>query len=199
MRKVNQERFEERQRHIREAALACFRRSGFHQASMADICAEAQMSAGNLYRYYDSKEAIIAAICEHDRQEVTERFESLRGKPDLFAAMLEMSGEAMDESAQLEKSKFGVEVLSEAMRNERVAEIVRRHHQALLEVCANALAEAQAMKFIDANLDPRLAATVLIAAGEGLGFKLALHRDLDAKQCAETFKTLILRFLRPQS
>src|ERR1700758_1767858 len=108
MRKVNQERFEEKQRHIREAALACFRRSGFHQASMADICAEAQMSAGNLYRYYDSKEAIIAAM---------------RGKPDLFAAMLEMSGEAMDESAQFEKSKFGVEVLSEAMRNERVAEI----------------------------------------------------------------------------
>jgi hypothetical protein len=113
--------------------------------------------------------------------------------------MLEMSGEAMDASAQLEKSKFGVEVLSEAMRNERVAEIVRRHHQALLEVCANALAQAQAMKFIDPTLDPKLAATVLIAAGEGLGFKLALHRDLDAKQCAEIFKTLILRFLRPQS
>ena len=30
-------------------------------------------------------------------------------------------------------------------------------------------------------------------------FLSLLHRDLDAKQCAEIFKTLILRFLRPQS
>jgi AcrR family transcriptional regulator len=198
MRKVNQERFEERQRHIREAALACFRRSGFHRASMADICAEAQMSAGNLYRYYDSKEAIIAAICEHDRQDVTRRFEAMRGRPDLFAAMLELTGEAMDASAQLEKSKFGCEVLAEAMRNERVAEIVRRHHAALLEVCADGIAYAQAMKQIDPDLDPKLAATLLIAAGDGLGLKLALHSDLDAKQCIETFKLLVLRFLRPR-
>jgi TetR/AcrR family transcriptional regulator, repressor for uid operon len=197
MRKVNQERFEERQRHIREAALACFRRSGFHQASMADICAEARMSAGNLYRYYDSKEAIIAAICEHNRAEVTQRFAAMRDRPDLFAAMLEVTGEAMDASAQLERSKFNCEVLAEAMRNERIAEIVRRHHAALLEMCAGALAHAQAMKLIDPKLDAKLAAMVLIAAGDGLGLKLALHHDFDPKQCIESFKLLVLRFLRP--
>jgi TetR/AcrR family transcriptional repressor of uid operon len=198
MRKVNQEKFEERQRHIREAALACFRRSGFHQASMADICAEAQMSAGNLYRYYDSKEAIIAAICEQDREEVTRRFEALRERSDLFGAMLELTGEAMDAGAQLQKSKFGCEVLAEAMRNERVAEIVRRHNAALLEICAGALAQAQSLKLIDANLDPKLAASLLIAAGDGLGLKIALHPDIDSKQIIDMFKLLILRFLRPQ-
>ena len=50
MRKVNPERFEARQQHVRDAALACFGRKGFLQASMADICAEAGMSPGNLYR-----------------------------------------------------------------------------------------------------------------------------------------------------
>lgn len=197
MRKVNPERFEERQRHIREAALACFRRSGFHRASMADICNEAQMSAGNLYRYYDSKEAIIAAICEQDRQEVTRRFGAMRDRPDLFAAMLEFTGEAMDASAHLEKSKFGCEVLAEAMRNERVAEIVRRHHAALLDICAQGIAQAQAMQQIDTELDPKLAATLLVAAGEGLGLKLALHTDLDPKACIDMFKLLVQRFLRP--
>lgn len=197
MRKVNQERFEERQRQIREAALACFRRSGFHQASMADICAEARMSAGNLYRYYDSKEAIIAAICEQDRQEVTRRLEAMSGRPDFFAAMLELTGEALDQGARLEKSKFGCEVLAEAMRNERVAEIVRRHHAALLEACATGIAQAQAMRQIDPELDPMLAAMLLIAAGDGLGLKLALHPEIDAYRSIELFKLLVLRFLRP--
>src|ERR1700758_1602890 len=105
MRKVNQERFEEKQRHIREAALACFRRSGFHQASMADICTEANMSPGNLYRYYDSKEAIIAAICEEDLRQGTGRLEQLGGRPNLFEAMLDPAGEAPSASDP-ERKKF---------------------------------------------------------------------------------------------
>src|SRR5215467_1979065 len=95
MRTVNQERFEARRRHVREAALACFKRKGFHQASMADICAEAGMSPGNVYRYYDSKEAIIAAIAEEDRRQLTLQLEGLGGQPNLFQAMLEMTSDAI--------------------------------------------------------------------------------------------------------
>ncbi|MCU0831114.1 MAG: TetR/AcrR family transcriptional regulator [Rhizobiaceae bacterium] len=54
---------------IVEAARACFLRSGFHGASMGDICAEAGMSPGALYRYFPSKESLIEAICAADRDE----------------------------------------------------------------------------------------------------------------------------------
>ena len=98
MRTVNQEKFEARRLQVREAALACFKRKGFHQASMADICAEAGMSPGNLYRYYDSKEAVIAAICEADLRRVTGRLERLGQRQNLFESMLEIAGEAMSAS-----------------------------------------------------------------------------------------------------
>ncbi len=197
MRKVNQERFEERQRHIREAALACFRRAGFHQASMADICAEAQMSAGNLYRYYDSKEAIIAAICEEDRRQLTTRLERLQHSRNLFDSMLEIAGEAMSASDP-EKSKFGSEILAEAARNERIAEIVRRHNAAITEVCSEALRRAQAVNLVDQRLDAELAATILATAAEALSTRLALFPELDAKACLDMFKLLIMRFLSPR-
>ena len=47
---------------ILDAAKKCFVRSGFQGASMHDICKEAEMSPGALYRYFPSKEAIIEAI-----------------------------------------------------------------------------------------------------------------------------------------
>ena len=65
---------EDRRDEILEAAQRCFVRSGFHQTSMQEICAEAGMSAGNLYRYFPSKEAIIAGIAERDRAEVAQDF-----------------------------------------------------------------------------------------------------------------------------
>jgi AcrR family transcriptional regulator len=52
---------EDRRSEILEAARRCVARSGFHQTSMHDICTEAGMSPGNLYRYFPSKEAALLA------------------------------------------------------------------------------------------------------------------------------------------
>ena len=61
------ERRDQQTQRILDAAKICFVRSGFQGASMQQICAEAGMSPGALYRYFSSKEAIIEAICEADR------------------------------------------------------------------------------------------------------------------------------------
>ncbi|MDE0571855.1 TetR/AcrR family transcriptional regulator [Demequina sp. B12] len=52
---------EERRDHILAAALRVFSRDGFQAASMADIIAEAQVSAGSIYRYFPSKADLAAA------------------------------------------------------------------------------------------------------------------------------------------
>lgn len=51
-----------REAEILAAAAACFARRGAHAASMNEICAEARLSAGALYRYFPSKEAIIEGL-----------------------------------------------------------------------------------------------------------------------------------------
>jgi TetR/AcrR family transcriptional regulator, repressor for uid operon len=74
MNRLNIQRQIDRRDEILSAAQRCFVRSGFHQTSMQEICAEAGMSPGNLYRYFPSKEALIAGIAERDRAEVGRDF-----------------------------------------------------------------------------------------------------------------------------
>lgn len=64
------------QRHeqILAAAKQCFRSEGFHAASMANIAATAGLSVGQIYRYFQNKEAIVEAIIkghvEDTRQDI---------------------------------------------------------------------------------------------------------------------------------
>src|SRR6476646_4204190 len=64
MRRANVQLAADRRSEILSAAQTCFARAGFHQTSMQEICAEAGMSPGNLYRYFRSNEDIIAGIAE---------------------------------------------------------------------------------------------------------------------------------------
>ncbi|HDI6158504.1 TPA: helix-turn-helix transcriptional regulator, partial [Escherichia coli] len=52
-------RHKQRQDEIINAARRCFRLCGFHAASMSQIASEAQLSVGQIYRYFANKDAII--------------------------------------------------------------------------------------------------------------------------------------------
>lgn len=60
--KVSDEHRERMRQRIQDAALACVGRTGFAAVSMADIIAEAGLSAGAVYLYYRSKEQLISDI-----------------------------------------------------------------------------------------------------------------------------------------
>ena len=46
------------------AGLACFARSGYHTTTMADVAAQAGVSKGTPYLYFDSKQALFLALHE---------------------------------------------------------------------------------------------------------------------------------------
>src|SRR5215470_218198 len=87
MRRASAQLQSDRRAEILAAAQRCFVRSGFHGASMQEICAEAGMSPGNLYRYFPSKEALIAGIAERDRAEVAQEFASVDLSHGFFAVL----------------------------------------------------------------------------------------------------------------
>src|SRR5512144_3317918 len=91
MRRASAQLQSDRRAEILAAAQRCFVRAGFHGASMQDICAEAGMSPGNLYRYFPSKEAIIAGIAERSRAEAAESFAAVARAPDFFQGLAELA------------------------------------------------------------------------------------------------------------
>jgi TetR/AcrR family transcriptional regulator, transcriptional repressor of aconitase len=70
MPKVTHQYRDARRDQILSAARRCFLRDGFHATSMQDLFAEAGLSSGAVYRYFASKDDVIAAIAEENMRDV---------------------------------------------------------------------------------------------------------------------------------
>jgi TetR/AcrR family transcriptional regulator, transcriptional repressor of aconitase len=73
MTRVTQQHIDARRESILDAAARLFARKGISAATMADIAAEADLSAGAIYRYFDGKEELVRAVFE----DATERNQQL--------------------------------------------------------------------------------------------------------------------------
>lgn len=115
-----------RRQQILDAACACVRRAGFHGASMADIAKAAGLSVGQIYRYFENKEAIVAAIVAQDLAEMREKFaEFSQADGSLTEMVIQRCPEAIERNYDPDRAALVLEVLAEAARNPRVAAIVR--------------------------------------------------------------------------
>lgn len=55
---------------ILDAALTLFAERGFHGTSVPEIAKLASVGAGTIYRYFDSKEALVNALYQHHKQQL---------------------------------------------------------------------------------------------------------------------------------
>jgi AcrR family transcriptional regulator len=198
MRRLDPEKHEAKRQQILRAATACFARRGFHQTRTAEICAEAGMSPGNLFHYFDSKDAIIAALVEEERHEAATIFEQLRQADDVLAAMLDLVDVAIAALADRAEARLAVEISAEAMRNPRIAAMFERSDAetkaALIDILARGVERGQ----IDAALDLPSTAGWLIALFDGMISRAAIDQTFDAEAQAPMLRLLIARFLSPQ-
>lgn len=179
-----------------DAAVACFRRRGFHQATMAEICAEADISAGALYRYFSSKAEIIAAIAEDKRDEGDATFARAAERDGLIEALVQ-SARGFFEKIEEGDSALIAEILSEGIRDDAIAAQLKQIDHRSVMVLSAALAAAQKRGEIDVALDPEITAQTLFAAIEGIGLRRAFQRTTAAKEAVAQFRTLAQRYLRP--
>jgi len=180
MRQANAQLKLDRRTEILAAAQRCFARSGFHQASMQEICAEAQMSPGNLYRYFSSKEAIIAGISERNRAEAAESFAAVAKAPNFFAGLAELARHHLVERSA-EEVGLCAEIMAESRRN---PEIAGQYQHIETEVKAGLVAmlrHAADRGEIAGNVDLDGAATVLMVLADGISWRRAVDPGFDAE------------------
>ena len=148
------------------AAERAFVAYGFHAATMNQVAEEAGMSAGNLYRYFPSKEAIVEGLCELDAALRASAFAALAGAPDLARAMRE----ALDQhvlGCPPEKARMVVEIWAEAGRNPRVAEHTRRLDRDVVVGLRELFDLAKAQGKAAAGLDSSFAAQLMTSLVAG--------------------------------
>ena len=81
------------------------------------------MSPGNLYRYFPSKEAMIAGIAERDRAEVAQEFAQRRSLAGLLRRARRHGASSFCRASATSRCKLCTEIMSEARRNPEIARI----------------------------------------------------------------------------
>jgi TetR/AcrR family transcriptional regulator, repressor for uid operon len=188
---------EARRREILDAAQACFERRGFHATSMGEICAQANMSPGGLYRYFPSKESIIAAMAEDERRVATMAFQAVKTSDNFLMALSALCERFAEAYADPSRAAFAAELMAEAVRNPKFAAVARDAEGRIRAEIADLLRAGQAMGHVSTTLDAEEAATVLLAAADGLGLRLTFLGDYSPKAAASALKNLVLRYLNP--
>lgn len=181
---------------ILDAAERCFVRSGFHGASMAEICAEAGMSPGNLYRYFPSKEAMIEGLCERDFDEIGEGFAALSHAPDIWGAFEVLARHHMVEEPR-ESCMLWVEIMSEVSRNPQIGALRRRIDAFIAENIRFALTVARDRGQTAANADLERAVQFLITFGDGLMLRRARDPAFDSRPHVAIMFDLLRDMLLP--
>jgi TetR/AcrR family transcriptional repressor of uid operon len=183
--------FPERQDAVLRAAEACFARRGFHATSMREICAEANMSPGALYRYFPAKEDIVAALIEADRARWAAAMDALSADLGLIAAL---HGLAEMGLADLQNEAFlsiWVETYAEAARSPKVARTMAESYSEFETRLAVLVEAAQRKREIASTDKPLPVARLILAAFDGLLLRRCFDPDLDTRRLTKEFLSFI--------
>lgn len=198
MRKVDPVRHEEKRADILRAAGRCFSRHGFHGASIASICAEAGISAGHLYHYFDSKETMIAAIAGEGLAQATARYAHLLDAPDPIAALvLEISTIAGHSGSGDAGVLF--DILAEAGRDAALGQILQKDSRLIRDMLAAVLRSGQERGMIDKDLEIEPSAAVLLSLVDAAKSLSVRAPDLSRETRFSALQTTIERLLAPRT
>jgi AcrR family transcriptional regulator len=189
------EKARHRRRQVLDAAAACFGRSGFHGASMAEISKAAGMSAGHIYNYFDSKDAIIAAFVEENVERVSALLRGFELKDDPLQALLDEVPRSVRDDLDPQTWILPLEITAEASRNPKIAAVARdadRRTCQMFRTILKAGRQRHGLSVDDTLLDGRM--NVIISMFQGLPVRAVHNPDMDPEVLTDSFR-LALRAL----
>ncbi len=202
MPRVDEEYLESRRRQIMDAAITCFAREGFHRTTMHNIVAETGLSAGAIYRYFPAKEDIVAAIAaEHHSREAAVLAEAKAGA-EIGTALRELVRVSLGRLTEPEEQRWRrvtVQVWGEALRNDRVMQVVRSGLDEPIAILADLLRRGQRDGSVPGSLDPEGTARVCAAIFQGLVLQQAWNPELDVNAYIGSVLALVDAIVPPAS
>lgn len=149
---------------------------------MRDIYQEAQLSPGAVYHYFESKDAIIQASIEFDRQRSQHLFDDAVASDDPMQALCgltEFFFQGLESAAALGAGRVNVQGWGEALVNPAVSatlnEAMSSYRTALSQVVRNAQNAGQ----VDPTLDPESVSRLVLSSYYGLELQKALDPEIE--------------------
>jgi AcrR family transcriptional regulator len=186
-RPVKELRDQLRRDQIVAAAQACVVRHGFHAASVGQIAAEAQMSVGQIYRYFPSKEAIVHAIVEGIVAKRLQWMVSREERVDFAAVFANRSVIHKSDDEHSDRILL-LEITAEATRNAAVAEIVREADRRILTQ-AVAIVRADYPELSEQEVIARV--ELIAVLSEGTAFRRVMQQRADPVVLENLYREVI--------
>lgn len=198
MPKMTDERRAARRLQILEAAWICFQKQGLHATTMSDIITASGLSAGAVYSYFPSKEALILAAVKTSLGGLRERAEPLLRTlplppPERFIEG--MAGAIADFTAREGYDLRRIALLgwSEAQRNAHLRETMQGYYLEFRARLADAVTCWKRTGEIGANASEHDVAKAMLALILGFVVESAITGDVSPKDLARGIKDLALR------
>lgn len=187
-----------RRTQILDAARECFRLRGFRQTTIEDICAEARVSPGALYRYFNSKADIITAIALDARNEALALLDRLSDAEGLVNGLAELANALFTATDGVGDAVLMADIWAEAARDPLLARAIRERDRIAIGRVAAAIERAQRAGAAYPLLPPEEAAETLMAALEGFAVRRALDPAEPVAPLTRRFRALALNILKPK-
>jgi AcrR family transcriptional regulator len=170
-------RAEKKRADILKSAGKCFRKTGFHQTSMQEICNEVGLGPGAVYRYFTGKDAIIAAMAEDERRQARTMLSEFHDTDDLPQALFAITQAFALRYAATSDAGLMTEIYAEGLRNKKVGAVIKKAEAEWVDGLADMLRTAQRRSQIDPALDAQQVALLLTAMWDGLVIRQAYTQD----------------------
>ncbi|MEW9799404.1 TetR/AcrR family transcriptional regulator [Alteromonas sp. CYL-A6] len=193
MPKVTSQTLEARKDQILSAAAVCFSRSGFHRTTMRDILREAQLSAGAVYNYFPSKEAILQQMAERDLQAAILLIDQLSpSAPDAVIRLVDFMFGDLDRIITTGGATITVTVLAEVATNAELHQHImpfRRQLKRQIIQFVQACCSAQKLSVTEGKIS--LMVDALFQLFNGAICSAALGENVDSNQIAQLSRQLV--------
>jgi AcrR family transcriptional regulator len=169
MTRVTQAHVDARTHDILSAARAVFAEKGVEGATMSDIARHAGISAGAIYRYFASKEDLLAAVFENGLEANRELFATAAARVESPMDALFMVGKhVLEVSCGHAGACLTLELELAARRSPGLATRMRELRLTVQGLIEDAVRRAQAAGEVDPSLDPKALALTLAAVVAGI-------------------------------
>jgi len=176
LRELKSTRQVDRRPQILDAAERCFALNGFHRTTMQDVAREAGMVPGNLYRYFPSKNAIIAGLVERDRAEIAADFATLSNAQNLMSAFEGLGRKHFIDQPR-EKAVIALQIWSEAALDPEIAGQVAAVQSEVRVGILGVLSRARATGEIHPDVDIEALTQLIITLSDGMIRRRAIDCD----------------------
>ena len=135
---------------------------------MHDISAEAGISVGLIYRYFENKDAVISAMADRHKTEIHEVLERAQQAPTLLESLeILFTAHCCEDAPQL-VSAFVVDLYAEASRNPHVADLVCDVLQTAMDGVTDLIARSPEAGSAADGLKPHELAELIFAVSRGM-------------------------------